>query len=394
MKSTLIKLVAVLMLAVGLPEGVVSSTYSASDPSTTMQQQPSCSESSSSSPHLPLVDKEDPRQVFLGRLLDRLWIQYRSRQPWVQLYEEVMMMMATDDDDENNEKPTTRNFFRNDHVAFRTIATSSSSSSSGINAIGRLLEALGYHASTTYNFPKKHLGAIHYEHLTNPLLPKMFVSELRLWELLEDDGVARDIVQRVLMSSSRKNKVLTDDLLVKLYTLGKKKKDWTTHDDDEDDDDDEEALLELLSQYLEQPLWDPPTREDLEKVHAVSQYGAWVLVHGYRPNHFTALVEDIDTTVELMQKRGIPMKASGIEGAKGSKLRQTATEASQMNIVLAADNDDDGSTTTTIPWSYAYFEIAERNNIIIDGVKQRYEGFLGAQATELFEMTQQQQRQE
>jgi hypothetical protein len=49
----------------------------------------------------------------------------------------------------------------------------------------------------------------------------------------------------------------------------------------------------------------------------------------------------------------------------------------------------EGSRTVRIPWTYAYFEIAERPLIKnpATGEMERFEGFLGGQATHLFEMT-------
>ena len=43
----------------------------------------------------------------------------------------------------------------------------------------------------------------------------------------------------------------------------------------------------------------------------------------------------------------------------------------------------------TMPWTYAYFELAERNPVVdpSTGELVRFEGFLGPQATNLFEMT-------
>ena len=40
-------------------------------------------------------------------------------------------------------------------------------------------------------------------------------------------------------------------------------------------------------------------------------------------------------------------------------------------------------------WTYAYFELAERGEVVDreSGESTRFEGFLGAQATQLFEMT-------
>ena len=77
------------------------------------------------------------------------------------------------------------------------------------------------------------------------------------------------------------------------------------------------------------------------------------------------------------------MKAT-IEGAAHSKLRQTATLAVLANVTVL----DDNGTPTKIPWTYAYLEFCERPAIVDrNGVISRFEGFLGEQATELFEMT-------
>lgn len=42
-----------------------------------------------------------------------------------------------------------------------------------------------------------------------------------------------------------------------------------------------------------------------------------------------------------------------------------------------------------MPWSYAYFELAQRDTYKdpLTGKVMRYEGFLGQQATNLFDMT-------
>ena len=72
-----------------------------------------------------------------------------------------------------------------------------------------------------------------------------------------------------------------------------------------------------------------------------------------------------------------------IEGEAGSRLRQTATAAVDVNIEVERDG-----TVVERPWSYAYFELAERGNVPGSGGRPtRFEGFLGPQATQLFEMT-------
>jgi hypothetical protein len=79
----------------------------------------------------------------------------------------------------------------------------------------------------------------------------------------------------------------------------------------------------------------------------------------------------------------VPMKAE-IEGEPGSKLRQTATEAVMTEVAVV-----DGGAVTKMPWSYAYFELAQRDTVVdpVTGKRTRFEGFLGPQATNLFEMT-------
>ena len=49
---------------------------------------------------------------------------------------------------------------------------------------------------------------------------------------------------------------------------------------------------------------------------------------------------------------------------------------------------------TTMSWPYAYFEIAERGEVAdpVTGTRTRFEGFLGAQAATLFQMTRAQRR--
>ncbi len=73
-----------------------------------------------------------------------------------------------------------------------------------------------------------------------------------------------------------------------------------------------------------------------------------------------------------------------IEGVAGSKLRQSATAAVEIEVPMLVSGHEIKS-----PWSYAYFELAERGDVMDPdtGKPVRFEGFLGPQATQLFEMT-------
>jgi hypothetical protein len=260
--------------------------------------------------------------------------------------------------------------FVNDHIAFRTLA--GQRPLTGISTLSRIFEALGYVAAGCYNFPDKHLNAIHLQH-ANPSFPKLFISELRIWELPADVG---ETLEGLLQTH---RDPATCEKLRQLYSL--KQMSEAAH---------LETLNTIVDEFHSLP-WTPPTKADVEAVNAHSQYAAWVMVHGYNVNHFTSSInshgveplDDIEKTIAALKGAGVPMKAE-IEGERGSKLRQTATEAVTIDVDVT-----DGRKPANMPWTYAYFELAERNDVTDPetGQKTRFEGFLGPQATNLFEMT-------
>ena len=295
-------------------------------------------------------------EQFLADLFDTLWQRYRERVSYVRDYEQVIADAGAT--------------FVNDHIAFRTLATQQPLA--GIATISRIFEALGYRSAGCYNFPDKHLTAIHYQH-ANAKLPKLFISELRTWELSE---TSRAIVTR---NASSHREAIFIGSLAELSTL-----------DTAATEASEKLLDEVVRQFHDLP-WNPPEKSDVEAINAESQYAAWVLVHGYNVNHFTSLINsheveslgDIEKTSAALAAAGVPMKDS-IEGEPGSKLRQTATGAVVIDVAVREKGN-----ATTMPWTYAYFELAERGDVADpeSGNRHRFEGFLGPQATQLFEMT-------
>ncbi len=287
--------------------------------------------------------------AFLERLFDHLWKEYRDRVDYARAYEDVL-----------KERGGT---FTNDHIAFRTFAAQDKWS--GIASIARPFETLGYRAAGAYDFPDKHLTSIHFAPPSENL-PKLFVSELRVWEL---SARARRIA---LAAAAKAAPGLTDAELAGLSDLpGIPAR----------------AREKLLRRWAAQfgRRWPAPKAADALALEKESQFGAWVLLHGHTVNHFTAAVhshgvtelDDIDKTVAALKRAGVPMKPE-IEGEPGSKLRQSSTQAVVIPVEMRA-----GARVVKKPWTYAYFEIAERP--LLDG--KRFEGFLGGQATNLFEMT-------
>lgn len=313
--------------------------------------------SKTSKPHAN-IGGQNAQQRFTLDLFDRLWQRYRGRVNHVATYEQVVAEHG--------------GTFVNDHIAFRTFA--SQRPLAGISSVSRLFEALGYQAAGCYYFPDKHLSALHFQH-PHAQFPKLFISELRTWELPE---TVRAAIEAVV---GRHREPIESSLLAAMSGMAESEPSEAQYD----------ALLEQAQDWIEQLPWSPPEMRDVEVVNQASQYAAWVLVHGYNVNHFTSLINshgvdslaDIEKTVAALKAAGVPMKDE-IEGQRGSKLRQTATAAA----VIEVDVVENGQAAT-MPWTYAYFELAERGTVQApeSGEQVRFEGFLGPQATQLFEMT-------
>ncbi|MHC5937624.1 2-oxoadipate dioxygenase/decarboxylase family protein [Nostoc sp.] len=261
----------------------------------------------------------------------------------------------------------------NDHIAFRSLRllvdTPQGQINLGIDYLGQLAEALGYVAVGEYNFAQTHLYARYYRHPQQEEfnLPKLFISELIV------DELPTNIAQLISKTVSS----ISDELTLPLTIL---KKDGNI-----------ETIAKQLQQIFTRP-WLPPQHSVVEEVNQVTQYGAWVLLHGYAVNHFTGYVNsqntpeypDIDSTASALADLGVPMKAE-IEGNVACGLRQTATQAvTEMVTVL----DDNSGAEIQIPWTYAYYEIAQRYLVEGEsGEQMLFDAFLGSNAQQLFEMT-------
>ncbi|HYQ57536.1 MAG TPA: DUF1338 family protein, partial [Draconibacterium sp.] len=223
-----------------------------------------------------------------------------------------------------------------------------------------------------YDFKKKKLKAVHFEH-PDPLFPKIFVSQLEVAQLPE-------WAQELIHSTVKDTLYLLSDQSIELLATLKEKGELPRLAG--------EALVQDLVQYFRRP-WRIPRKEDVLKLNDISQYAAWVLLHGNAVNHFTAYINfqdvrewpDLETTCKALADAGVPMKDT-LEGEKGSKLRQSATLAVKEAVEVKGD---DGVEKMT--WTYAYYELAERGIVIENGKEKLFSGFLGEQAQHLFDMT-------
>jgi Domain of unknown function (DUF1338) len=255
----------------------------------------------------------------------------------------------------------------NDHIAFRSLGLTVESSGGKINLgipyLANIVKALGYVEAGKYEFSDRALRACHYQHPEQNRynLPKLFISELVV------DALPVTLAAQIEDAVSDGNffSINLEELLATASL---------------------ETTISLLQGAFSRP-WQPPGRSLVEAVNTVSQYGAWVLLHGYAVNHFTGYINhhhnsiypDLESTARGLLQRGIPMKDT-IEGSSATGLRQTATVAVREMVEVREEKSD---RIIHIPWTYAYYELAERFLV----KSQLFEGFLNAQAQNLFAMT-------
>lgn len=279
-----------------------------------------------------------------------LWQDYSARVSYARTYQQMITVAG--------------GTVANDHIAFRSLRMTADSPQGeinlGIDYLERVAKFFGYEAAGEYTFPETHLYARHYRHPQQEKfdLPKLFISELIV------DELPTDIVQLTYQTIATANfSRFTTPLL----------------------------NVQDFQQIFTRP-WQPPLRSVVEQVNKFTQYGAWVLLHGYAVNHFTGYVNrqntpeypDIDSTARGLANLGVPMKAE-IEGDIACGLRQTATQAVKEMVTVL---DDINKEEIQIPWTYAYYEIAQRYTLEVEpGNQKLFDAFLGNNAQHLFEMT-------
>ncbi|MEM9271799.1 MAG: DUF1338 domain-containing protein [Cyanobacteria bacterium P01_F01_bin.143] len=290
----------------------------------------------------------------------QLWEIYRQRVPYARIYETMIQDAG--------------GIVANDHIAFRSLRlmvdAPSGSINLGIPYLEKIVEWLGYEVAGEYEFGDRNLYACHYRHPAQDELdlPKLFISELIVEQL---PPLIISAIQDTVRSGS------FFDLSALQQSSLKLEKDY-------------QKIAQALVPVFTRP-WLPPKRTVVEAVNEVSQYGAWVLLHGYGVNHFTAYINrqntpiypDIETTAQALASQGVPMK-DRLEGSQASGLKQTATRAVMEPVTVLNEQGN----SEQMSWSYAYYELSQRYFIENKtGEKSIFEGFIAPQAQNLFDMT-------
>lgn len=259
----------------------------------------------------------------LSELFSALWSDYAAITPQAQA---ISALLAGRGD-----------HVHNDHIALRTFGLEGVD----IEDLDRAFVGAGYEPIEHYEFPNKKLDACHYEH-PRVGMPKVFISSLRVDELSEAAGVAiRKLVTQLPPGAAAEPHFVVSG---RRWSL-----DVATY----------RALL------------------------AESEYAAWVAAFGFRANHFTVLVNALESFSglaelnEFLVGNGFKLNESGgaIKGSPEQLLEQSSTLADRVTMEL-----DDGE----IEIPSCYYEFARRypKN---DG--ELFSGFIASSADKIFEST-------
>lgn len=225
----------------------------------------------------------------------------------------------------------------NDHIALRTFDLPKVS----IRVLAAPFVAAGYKPRGEYYFPTKKLFAEHFEH-EDPSLPKIFISELHV-DQLSDSAAA--LIHRCVSQIPQEALTQSDFCYSGRH--------WVLSYDE---------YCQLLVE---------------------SEYAAWLAAFGYRPNHFTILVNaleshpDIDEVNDFLLQQGFQLNTAGglIKGSPEEFLEQSSTLACPVRVSFS-------DRSAEIPG--CYYEFARRYPLA-DG--ELYQGFVAASADRIFEST-------
>ena len=226
----------------------------------------------------------------------------------------------------------------NDHIAYRTVRHEGL----GITSLSQHFEKYGYQYAGEYFFKEKKLYAQHFKG-PKENSPKVFISE-----------------------------IILDDFSDKLKSLFKN------------------ALKIIPKNYFKEELslyngapWGKVNYNDYLSIVDESEYAAWLLVFGFRVNHFTVNVnllknfKDLVALNNFLKSNGIELNKAGgeIKGNTSEFLEQSSTLANKVKMPFIEG-------VYEIP--SCYYEFAKRY-AMPNG--QIFQGFVATSANKIFEST-------
>lgn len=283
------------------------------------------------------------KKEFAGRLLDALWEDYAGRVPYARVYQNMLAELG--------------GVLVNDHVAFWSLGITANGHDLGIMATYPIFASLGFDEKGAMDYSAQRLFARHLQH-EEPNFPKVLISQLKVEELDEE---VRNLLAEGVAGAAL---VLTDDDLQALRELDRKGE--------------PPGLFEKVVRHFQALPWPAPAEDLVNRVGSASPYGGWVLLHGFRVNHFAGYVNrhgigavgEIELLAAELKKRGVAMR-NEIEGGRGSRIRQAFTRPVRVPVQVKQL----GGGEKEIEWSYSCMEFVERGEAEENGQRRLFQGF-------------------
>lgn len=227
----------------------------------------------------------------------------------------------------------------NDHIAFRTF----DDPRVNIDVLAKPFLNAGYQEKGSYVFEAKKLFARHFEHESDTLAPRVFISQLKL-----------DEVSPFIKETATR---LVDQIPAE--------------------------LLQSNEMIFSGCVWGSPSWDVYEKLREESEYAAWLYVNGFQANHFTVSVNHLSTLNSLekvnafLKEKGFQLNDAGgeIKGNPAELLEQSSIRAGLIPIAFVEGIRE-------IPG--CYYEFARRYP---DKDGKLYSGFIAKSADKIFEST-------
>lgn len=259
-------------------------------------------------------------------ILEKLWNQYTSLNPAVEAIYQLFRSKETS--------------VINDHIALRTFQHPDV----GIDKLAKTFEDLGYQRKGHYTFIQKKLNAIHLQHLKNPNLPLVFISELKLNECSEH---LNDIIKNEVIKKINPELTNTPEFCYSGRT------------------------------------WGDVSFDIYEQLRLESEYAAWMYVFGYMANHFTVKVNQLkhfktlDDVNQFLESNGYQLNSAGgkIKGSPALLLEQSSTMAEKRPVKFIEGMKEIPS---------CFYEFAKRYP---DAQGNEFLGFIEGNADKIFEST-------
>jgi len=228
----------------------------------------------------------------------------------------------------------------NDHIAFRTFEDPRVN----LDVFAKPFVEAGYEYRGEYHFEQKKLYARHFELASFREAPRIFISQLKVKEF---SSFLQSTVSNILDKVPKELLQSPEDLI----NAG--------------------------------ACWGTPSYETYKKLREESEYAAWVYVFGFRANHFTVSINNLDKYDNIQKVNQFLKDNDFLLNDSAGEVKGTPEELLEQSSIKSGIIDIEFQEGT-FPVPSCYYEFAMRYP---DQDGNLYLGFIAKSADKIFEST-------